>query len=311
MNSGDRVKFVHISEADYEQLPARDSSTVYFISSSLEMRVAIGDVLYANYVPAHCTALSLSVTSDSIEVGSNFLLIAYTEPANPSDPITFTASNNNATITPTSSSDRVTVTAVSVGSCDITCTCGNFTATCSLTIHPVYQYVEHILVENYNPNGTKFKYTVPSISFENGDYIEISIDLSTVTGTKENILSIGQNIDIWQGAGSGSRIHNYVTATAKQTISVDIIKDAKTRRPTYSSPSTDYLVVINKRGVYLNGVLFDFENALRATPTLTYEEGITAFLALTTLDIGSQEGSNRSHATYNYIKYFTVEEAEP
>jgi len=311
LTDGDRVKFVHISETDYDNIDEKDGSTVYFITSSLEQRIAVGDVLFANYVPAHCTALSLSTTSDDLTVGDTMMLIAHTEPANPSDPITFTASNNNITISPASSSDRVIITASSIGTCVITCVCGNFSATCTLNIHAAYQYVEHVIVSNYNPNGAKFIYNIPSISLENGDYIEISIDLSTVTGTKENIISIGQNIDVWQGAGSGSRIHNYVTASAKQTISVDIVKDTKTRRPTYSSPSTDYVVLINKRGVYLNNELFGFDTNLRATPTLTYEDGIAAFLALTSFDIGSQEGANRSHATYNYIKYFTVENVEP
>lgn len=307
MNNGDEVKFVYISESAYNALPERDGSTVYFITSTLERRIAIGDTLFANYVPAHCTSLSLSVTSDELSVGDSFMLVAITEPANPSDPITFTASNNNVTITPASTSDRIIVEAAAIGQCVITCTCENFSATCSLDIHAAYQYVEHVLAENYTPDGVTFKYTIPSISFANGDYIEISIDLSTVSGTKENILSVGQNIDVWQGSNTGPRMHNYVTATNKQKISVDLINNTNTRRPTYNSPGTDYLVTINKRGVYLNGVLFDFNNGLRATPTLDYQVGIAALLSLTTVDIGSQEGSNRSHATYNYIKYYTVE----
>lgn len=308
LNDGDRVKFAIMSASQYAELEQKDDATVYFITSEFEQRVAVGNNLFANYVPAHCTALSLSTNSDEMTIGDTMMLIAYTEPANPSDPITFTASNNNVTISPAASSNRVLLTANSVGECVITCVCGEFSATCTISVHAAYQYVEHIVVENYNPNGVKFLYTIPSISLASGDYIEISIDLSTVTGTKENILSIGQNIDVWQGAGTGSRIHNYVTASAKQTISVDIIKDTKTRRPTYASPSTDYVVLINKRGVYLNNELFEFDNNLRANPTLTYEEGIAAFLALTSFDVGSQEGANRSHATYNYIKYYTVEE---
>ena len=308
MTTGDKVAFVHISASDYDELQEKDSRTVYFITSELEKRVAVGNVLFANYVPAHCTSLSLSVTSESVEIGTSFYLTAITEPADPSDLLTFSASNSNVTITQTSSSNRILVTGAAVGSSVITATCGEYTATCQITVHPVYQYVEHVVVENYNPNGSKFLYTISDISFADGDYIEISIDLSTVTGTKENIISIGQNIDVWQGSNSGSRIHNYVTASAKQTISVDLIKDTKSRRPTYSSPSTDYLIVINKRGVYLNNTLFEFDTNLRATATLTYEEGIAAFLALTTLSIGSQEGANRSHATYNYIKYYTVQQ---
>lgn len=306
MNTGDLVKFVHISAVDYANLEEKDDATVYFIVSPAEMRIGVGDTLFANYVPAHCTDLSLSTYSESIGVGESFVLVVYTEPANSSDPLSVSSSNSNVTISPTSSSNRFTITGSAVGTTDIVVTCGEFTKVCTVDIHRAYIYTEHVLVENYNPDGAKFKYTAP-ISLVDGQYIEISIDLSTVTGTKENIIGIGQTIDTWSAASSGPRIQMYVTATNKRAISVDLILNDKSRRPLYTSPDTNLLIRVDSSGVWLNGDKFYFDTNLRATPTLTYEVGIDAFLALSSYDIGSQEGANRSHANYNYIKYFTTE----
>ena len=196
IQTGDRVIFVLISATDYDNLEEIDDSTVYFIQSDVEQRVAVGQHLFANYVPAHATDVSLSPTSEYLGVGESFTLTATTQPADPSDAIVFTASNNNVTIAPTAFSNKALITATAEGTCTITCTCGEVSATCAVEIHPQYQYVEHILAENYNPNGAKFKFTAP-IAIENGQWIEISIDLTTITGTKENIISIGNTIDVW------------------------------------------------------------------------------------------------------------------
>lgn len=310
VQTGDRVKFVLISATDYDNLEEIDDSTVYFIQSNLEQRVAVGQHLFANYVPAHCTAIELSPSSGYIGLGESFTLTAITQPADPSDAIVFTASNNNVIIDPTGMSNKVLVTGSAQGNTTITCTCGEVSATCDVEIHPSYEYVEHILAENYNPNGQKFKFTAP-IAIENGQWIEISIDLTTVTGTKENIISIGQTIDVWQGANTGPRIHMYDTAPSIRTISTDLILDTKTRRPTYSATVDSLLLRLDRRGLTINGSLYLFDKALRATPTLDYQTGMDALLALTSFDIGSQEGSNRSHATYNYIKYYTAEVVTP
>ena len=103
----------------------------------------------------------------------------------------------------------------------------------------------------------------------------------------------------------------YDTAPSIRTISTDLILDAKTRRPTYSATVDSLLLRLDRRGLTINGSLYLFDKALRATPTLDYQTGMDALLALTSFDIGSQEGNNRSHATYNYIKYYTAELVTP
>lgn len=304
MQSGDFVRFVYLTSQQYSDLETKDPGTLYFIQSEHENRVAIGDTMFANYVPAHCTSLTLSTYSLSMGVGESFTLVAYTEPANPSDALSFTVSGANITVTPTSSSNKVTVTGSSVGTSYVVVTCGEFTQTCEVEVHRAWIYTEHILVQNYSPDGAKFKYTAP-ISLENGQYIEVSIDVSGVTGTKENIISIGQNIDSWSAAGP--RMMNYLTASSMNKLSVDLLLGNKARRPVYTLNSTTYTIRIDSGGVRYNGEYFLFDTELRATPSLTYEEGVSALLALNSYDIGSQEGSNRSHATYNYIKYYTTE----
>ena len=309
MTDGDTVKFVYITAADYDQLETRDSSTVYFILSDVEKRIALGDVMFANYIPAHCTAISLNIESTTMGVGESIALIATTEPANPSDAIIWTASNAAVTITPTGMNNRVLISGVSEGSCTVTCTCGEVTATCVLEVHEAYIYTDHILAENHTPNGAKFIYTAP-IHLTHGNYIEVSIDVSTVTGTKENIISIGQNIDVWQGSNTGCRTHMYITASTLGKVSVDLIQDTRSLRPTYILSGTTMVVRLDSSGLSINGVQFLYNTELRATPTLEYTTGMNALVSLSSYDIGSQEGSNRSHATYNYIKYVTTQYSE-
>lgn len=299
------VNFVYLTAQQYADLESYDDTTVYFIESAVERRIAIGEVPFGNYIEAHCTSLTLSASECELATGDSIVISAITTPDSPSDPVTWTASNSNITITATSASNKKLITGVSEGSAVLTVTCGEFTQTCEFSVHEPYVYTEHILAENYNPNGSKFKYTAP-ISLDNGNYIEISIDTSTVTGTKENILSVGQNIDVWQGTTAGSHMHMYLTASNPNDLSVDLIYNSKTMRPTYTMPSSTLVVKIDKSGVYLNGAIFLFDTRPRVTPTITYAEDIQHFVSLNSYDIGSQEGSNRSHATYNYIKYFTT-----
>lgn len=297
---------MYLTAAAYNNLVSKDPATLYFIDSETERRIAIGDTMFANYVEAHCTAVSLNVSNISIGVGETYTIVATTEPASPSDTIVWESSTPDVTISSTTSSNRIIVTGAAIGVAVITCTCGEMSAFCSVDVHRAYVYTEHILAENYSPDGSKFIYTAP-ISLTDGQYIELSIDVSTVTGNKENIISIGHNISTWNGANTGSRTHMYLTASSRTKLSVDLILDNKTLRPTYTIDGTTLLIRLDSSGVWLNGSHFLYDTDMRATPTLTYDEGMAALLALTSYDIGSQEGSNRSHATYNYIKYFTTE----
>lgn len=303
------VKFEKITAIEYANKSEYDPNTLYFISSELESRIAIGSILYANYVPAHCTALELNYNSVTLGAGESIVLIATTEPANSSDPIIWEASSDEIIIESTQFHNRVKITGSTEGTFSVTCTCGEFTATCSIEVHEAYIYTDHILAENYTPNGAKFIYTAP-ISLTNGNYIEVSIDVSTVTGNKENILSIGENISVWSAANSGYRTHMYLTASSRTKVSIDLMHDTKSLRPTYTLSGTLLLLRLDEYGVWINGEHFLYDTDLRSTPTLTYEEGMAGLTSLLSYDIGSQEGSNRSHATYNYIKYVTTQYSE-
>ena len=62
----------------------------------------------------------------------------------------------------------------------------------------------------YNEKGdgkTAMKSDLFNIDWENGDYIEADIDVSTCQNTEENVLSIGSNIGIW-GYDTGSNVDN-------------------------------------------------------------------------------------------------------
>ena len=76
------------------------------------------------------------------------------------------------------------------------------------------QLVEHVLVSNYQCDGSPFTYTAP-ISLDHGQYIEVSLSTAGITQTKQNLISFGQNISM--GAqGGGYRYHCYTSATASK-----------------------------------------------------------------------------------------------
>lgn len=297
-----RAKIVYCTLPQYQSLN-QDADTIYFIESTSETLIAIGDKIFANYVPFHCTGITLNKDTHRMRVGDQFLLTATTEPIDTSDEIVWTTNNPGVTLTDGGSRYRKIVQGVSEGTSVVTATCGEYSASCTFTISNV-TLEEHILAENYSPNGAKFIYTAP-IYLRDGQYIEVSIDVSGVTGTKENILGIGQSIDKWSAAGSGPRIQMYLTASDKSALSTDLINNTLFLRPTYALSGTTLIVRLDESGLWLNGSLYLFNTPpYRATPTLDYDVGMSALLSLTTFSIGSQEGSNRSHATYNYIKYY-------
>lgn len=76
----------------------------------------------------HCTSLKLDQTLLSLTVNESIQLNAIVEPIQTDDEIVWTASTENCTV------DNGLVTAVSLGNCVITVTCGNFTASCDVTV---------------------------------------------------------------------------------------------------------------------------------------------------------------------------------
>lgn len=155
------------------------------------------------------------------------------------------------------------------------------------------------IAKNITPNGTSFIYTT-DINFDEQELVaEIDTSTCLTTDTNEGILSIGENIDLWgtDTSGAGNVIHIYYTANSGEGVVwcfndyVNKVKTSFTLTTTSSSDTTKMVVRLSKSGgLTING-----------TQYVTAEQ-CANILALSSIDVGSKEGSVRSYATYNYIK---------
>ena len=153
-----------------------------------------------------------------------------------------------------------------------------------------------VLWENYSPNGAKFLKT-QNIDF-NHQWIEAEIDLSKcgTSVTLQNIISFGNDIAQWSTAGKYN-LHLYYTASTKQ-LEIDYLANGGGREQTLVTlSSTTLKLKLSSEGLAVNGVVK--KNA----------SSLSNLLALSSISIGSQQGDNRSYATYKSVSIvppFTV-----
>ena len=153
-----------------------------------------------------------------------------------------------------------------------------------------------VLCENYSPNGAKFSKT-QNIDF-NHQWIEAEIDLSNC-GTSvslQNIISFGDDIAQWSTEGKYN-LHLYYTASNKQ-LEIDYLANGGGRDQTLVTlSSTTLKLKLSSEGLAVNGEIK--KNA----------SSLSNLLALSSISIGSQQGDNRSYATYKSVSIvppFTV-----
>ena len=153
-----------------------------------------------------------------------------------------------------------------------------------------------VLWENYSPNGAEFLKT-QNIDF-NHQWIEAEIDLSKcgTSVTLQNIISFGNDIAQWSTAGKYN-LHLYYTASTKQ-LEIDYLANGGGREQTLVTlSSTTLKLKLSSEGLAVNGVVK--KNA----------SSLSNLLALSSISIGSQQGDNRSYATYKSVSIvppFTV-----
>ena len=162
--------------------------------------------------------------------------------------------------------------------------------------------IEGTVVEgskNYAANGSRFEWSNIAINWNKQKLVAV-IDLSSCTGTSENILSVGQNIGSWSIGGW----HFYYTVASKKmksdylaTGGAHPVSDPKTG----VEPGTVRIELSKAEGCTIDGVSY---NALYdSSVTGTWQSNTEDFWNLTSVNIGSKEGANRSNAV---IKYVTV-----
>ena len=162
--------------------------------------------------------------------------------------------------------------------------------------------IEGTVVEgskNYAANGSKFEWSNIAVNWNKQKLVAV-IDLSSCTGTSENILSVGQNIGSWSIGGW----HFYYTVASKKMKSDYLATDGAhpvSDPKTGVEPGTVRIELSKAEGCTIDGVSY---NALYdSNVTGTWQSNTEDFWNLTSVNIGSKEGTNRSNAV---IKYVTV-----
>ena len=162
--------------------------------------------------------------------------------------------------------------------------------------------IEGTVVEgsvDFAANGSQFEWSNIAIDWNKQKLVAV-IDLSTCVGTNEDILSVGQNISAWQIGGwhfyytkSENRMKSdYLTTGDAHPISDD---------NTPVEPGIVRIELSKAEGCTINGV--SFNGFYDSNVTGTWQSNTADFWALTSVNIGSKEGANRSNAV---IKYVTV-----
>ena len=162
--------------------------------------------------------------------------------------------------------------------------------------------IEGTVVEgsvDFAANGSKFEWSNIAIDWNKQKLVAV-IDLSTCVGTNEDILSVGQNISAWNIGGwhfyytkSDNRMKSdYLTTGGAHPISDD---------NTPVEPGIVRIELSKAEGCTINGV--SFNGFYDSNVTGTWQSNTADFWALTSVNIGSKEGANRSNAV---IKYVTV-----
>ncbi|WP_417097948.1 calycin-like domain-containing protein [Leyella stercorea] len=162
--------------------------------------------------------------------------------------------------------------------------------------------IEGTVVEqskDFAAKGSKFEWSNIAIDWNKQKLVAV-IDLSSCKGTSENILSVGQNIGSWSIGGW----HFYYTVASKKmksdylaTGGAHPVSDPKTG----VEPCTVRIELSKAEGCTIDGVSY---NALYdSSITGTWQSNTEDFWNLTSVNIGSKEGANRSNAV---IKYVTV-----
>ncbi len=171
-----------------------------------------------------------------------------------------------------------------------------------------------VVTPDYQPAGAAFgndkSYTIDW----DKQYVKAVIDVSTCTGTSENILSVGEDLDNWFIGGWHfyySLSHATYGANALKVDYLDTSANGKGHPLlTYKTGVTGAITIeISKE----HGVLVDGEeyNSLNGTQTGTWQELTSKLWEATTIQIGSAEGSNRSNATYLSLEILPIETEEP
>lgn len=233
-----------------------------------------------------CTGITLDKTALTFTSADSQTLTATVTPSGTTDAVTWESSSAGV-----ASVENGVVTPHVDGSCVITAKCGEFSASCAVSVSGVASVT--YLYENYSPNGESFMKTV-DIDWAAGDYVEAEIDVSNCTsGTSYgSVLDIGLDIANW----GGHNVHIYYKPSTKELQMNYVSSNAGTKKSITVSGNI-VRCTITSEAVTANGTAFVASQATPNGPST-----VAAWLNSSTIQVGSAEGAIRSTATYKYIR---------
>jgi len=179
-------------------------------------------------------------------------------------------------------------------------------------------WAEHYYYMGYAPNAAKFSDPITGLDFSKGDYIEALMDVSSLNRIKQNIISIGENIKIWNTNNDGTyNLHIYFpNAEGDRRVRFSAVIGEKVNNNTRRTmgtvkqaipDETNLLIRFDKYGFWVNGDLVedgDFD-IVDERPANTYTGRFMEHFnsGPVNIQIGSMEGNTRSYAVYKYVMY--------
>lgn len=105
----------------------------------------------------------------------------------------------------------------------------------------------------FMPNGKKFKSEALDVDFDNGDKLVVKVNLSKCNNDKENILSIGTNIEKWISTGE-NMVHVYFTKSSK-TFYIDRTWGSYNKKETtINNLQEDVIITLTKDALTITSV---------------------------------------------------------
>lgn len=181
-----------------------------------------------------------------------------------------------------------------------------------------------ILEEAYPAGGEKFYFTIPDYKNMKHQTLYFEMDVSNVDTNLENIISIGHEIDKWTPIISDrANIHLYYPDGSGNIILAvamngNTFKQWRIPISVLDIENGKIKMAVNYNGIYINGkkiaardgvinniasfstvssTLSDRDFLLAAFDRFSSDEGVA-------IEVGSQEGSTRSDATYDNLKLY-------
>ena len=146
----------------------------------------------------------------------------------------------------------------------------------------------YLVTSGYAPNGSSFSNSVSNMDWDNQSiYAKIDLSGCGTTYSLQNIISFGDDIANWNSGNYN--LHIYYTKSSNLLTMDYLTKGGTKNETTVTLTSTTLELELSSEGLAVNG-----ETKISAST-------LSGLLSLSSISVGSQQGSNRSYATYTEL----------